>query len=549
MEKEIPVFSKDLQKTAKKGDAIAERNLGLCYYYGNGIKQDKKEGFKWLLYAALENDPIATYYLGRIHEKDGDFTTANNSYIATMIGKADSHKAWEFSRFYKVYDIKLGPAYRSYKAIYKASNYDIATHLYDMAEKSNNVEVLMLRADNYPGSMKAIEYYTKAAELGSSEAQYLMGYFYLDGKVVSKNLVKARMWIDKSLAQNNPEAKTLLNELIEAERQDSIAQVQREEAERQRQAEIERQRQMTLQRQREQQRQDSIDYAQGRKKAPYSYIIRNATTISEPDEKFKYLCAGNMSAFFGKGNLDGLDMAAYKQSPQYQTDRQEFERQRNKVYAVTKAFHSCALDVRFEADGIKIQPTYFGYSTFAGNYMDMGQLFGERFLIPLTINANKGVLYFKSTDLQALLKVKNSYNSHTAQLVILCKPSMLKDCIMPGSRELQTNASRRSFCVVDPIAMYIVDSSSDEVLLDLSKYVKSISKPAARQQFEAQIKNNNAAANRSSYKKTYHKTPRQTTCPYCLGKGFWVDWEGTPREERKRCTNCYGRGYVLEHNY
>lgn len=255
-----------------------------------------------------------------------------------------------------------------------------------------------------------------------------------------------------------------------------------------------------------------------------------------------------MSAFFGKGNLDGLDMAAYKQSPQYQTDEEEFERQKNKVYAVTKAFHSCAHDIRFEADGIKIQPSYLGYSTFAGNYMDMGQLFGERFLIPLTINANKGVLYFKSSDLQALLKVKNSYNSHTAQLVILCKPSMLKDCIMPGSRELQTNASRHSFCVVDPIAMYIVDSTSDEVLLDLSKYVKSISRPAVRQQFEAQIKNNNNAAQRGSYKKTYHQVPKKVTCGLCWGKGIADTFEDG-RLVKRRCSACYGRGYTEEHYY
>ena len=37
---------------ANQGNADAQYNVGLCYYYGNGVKQDYKEAMKWYELAA-----------------------------------------------------------------------------------------------------------------------------------------------------------------------------------------------------------------------------------------------------------------------------------------------------------------------------------------------------------------------------------------------------------------------------------------------------------------------------------------------------------------
>jgi TPR repeat protein len=51
-------------------------------------------------------------------------------------------------------------------------------------------------------------------------------------------------------------------------------------------------------------------------------------------------------------------------------------------------------------------------------------------------------------------------------------------------------------------------------------------------------------------KNQYHSTPKEVMCFYCTGKGYIEarDFDGS-LQKRWRCTNCYGRGYTLEHYY
>ena len=51
-------------------------------------------------------------------------------------------------------------------------------------------------------------------------------------------------------------------------------------------------------------------------------------------------------------------------------------------------------------------------------------------------------------------------------------------------------------------------------------------------------------------KNHYHSTPKEVMCFYCAGQGYIEarDFDGS-LQKRWRCTNCYGRGYTLEHYY
>ena len=53
-----------LKKAAGQGLVFAQYNLGVCYYSGQGVKQDFKEAAKWFRLAADQEFPAAQYNLG-----------------------------------------------------------------------------------------------------------------------------------------------------------------------------------------------------------------------------------------------------------------------------------------------------------------------------------------------------------------------------------------------------------------------------------------------------------------------------------------------------
>ena len=62
----------DFQKTkklAEGGDKIAQYNLGVKYYFGEGVPQDYKEAVKWFTKAAEQGDAKAQYNLGNKYRK------------------------------------------------------------------------------------------------------------------------------------------------------------------------------------------------------------------------------------------------------------------------------------------------------------------------------------------------------------------------------------------------------------------------------------------------------------------------------------------------
>ena len=57
-------FSKN-QKQAKKGNAAAQFNLGICYEQGRGVEKDTKKAFEWYKKSAEQGFADAQYNLAR----------------------------------------------------------------------------------------------------------------------------------------------------------------------------------------------------------------------------------------------------------------------------------------------------------------------------------------------------------------------------------------------------------------------------------------------------------------------------------------------------
>ena len=54
----------ELHKAAEQGDAVAQFNLGVLYYNGDGVPQDYKEAVEWLTKAAEQGFSDAQSKLG-----------------------------------------------------------------------------------------------------------------------------------------------------------------------------------------------------------------------------------------------------------------------------------------------------------------------------------------------------------------------------------------------------------------------------------------------------------------------------------------------------
>ena len=58
---------KEFLPLAKKGNSIAQFNLGFMYHEGKGVPRDAKEAVKWYRLAADQGDPAAQFSLGVIY--------------------------------------------------------------------------------------------------------------------------------------------------------------------------------------------------------------------------------------------------------------------------------------------------------------------------------------------------------------------------------------------------------------------------------------------------------------------------------------------------
>lgn len=64
----MPIEIEELIKSAKKGDAKAQNNLGFCYEKGEGVKQDYEEAVYWLIKSAEQGYAYAQYNLGLCYQ-------------------------------------------------------------------------------------------------------------------------------------------------------------------------------------------------------------------------------------------------------------------------------------------------------------------------------------------------------------------------------------------------------------------------------------------------------------------------------------------------
>ncbi len=175
----------DLKINAEHGDVNAQIELGLAYYEGREVPQDKKLAADWFLKAAEQNNISAQHYMG------------------WMYARADGVK----------------------------KNIEKAIYWYTKAAEQGHVDSQINLANIYMKGegikkdfAKAHKWYQQAANTGNQHAQFELAIMYLMGEGVDKNIPKAKELLLKSATQGNKNAQKALSALEIEEKADEYSQ-------------------------------------------------------------------------------------------------------------------------------------------------------------------------------------------------------------------------------------------------------------------------------------------------------------------------------------
>ena len=158
------------QKLAEQGDAAAQYNLGICYTFGEGIKDMSK----------------AVYWYSKAAEQ-GLAQAQNN----------------------------LGGCYYTGEGVVK--DYAKAVYWYSKAAEQGFAQAQDILGDCYyngegvaEDKSKAVYWYSKAAEQGLVQAQFNLGRCYYIGEGVAEDKSKAAYWYRKAARQGHSRAQFIL---------------------------------------------------------------------------------------------------------------------------------------------------------------------------------------------------------------------------------------------------------------------------------------------------------------------------------------------------
>ena len=196
-------YSKELEKSAKKGDPVAQKDLGVCYLEGKGTKQDIKKAYKWLSESLEQGNADAMYYIALMADR-------------SLLSEAS---------------VKI-PAFKERGG---SSEQRYARYMYKKAAELDQPNALIWLGRDFDAineNKLAFDCYKKAADAGNGEAQYLLGYMYYYGLGTSTNLGEAKRLFTLAAENGREEALAMVNEIREKrekEIRDSIENVRREE--------------------------------------------------------------------------------------------------------------------------------------------------------------------------------------------------------------------------------------------------------------------------------------------------------------------------------
>lgn len=150
---------------APSDDAKEWFKTGMMYYEGDGVEKDTEQAVYWYTKSAEAGYVMAQALLGLHHLNSGKFDDASH-----WLRKADE------------------------------SGLVLSDILPDVMD---NIATAFMKGDY---DAEALYWYTRGAEQGNAECQYMLGLQYIANLIVDKDYRKAVYWLEKADKQGHPEA-------------------------------------------------------------------------------------------------------------------------------------------------------------------------------------------------------------------------------------------------------------------------------------------------------------------------------------------------------
>jgi TPR repeat protein len=176
------------RKAAEGNLAVAQCNLGFCYYHGQGVAKDRVEAVRWFRKAADQNNDVAQYSLGVCYY-DGQGVARDYVEAVRWFRKAAEQNHANAQCY-------LGFCYFHGKGVAK-----------DYTE--------------------AVKWYRKAAEQNCVDAQNNLGACYYDGKGLAEDYVEAYKWILLAVGQGHESARKTMARMQARMTREQIAEGQK----------------------------------------------------------------------------------------------------------------------------------------------------------------------------------------------------------------------------------------------------------------------------------------------------------------------------------
>ena len=194
-------------KAAKRGDAVAQYKLGICYEKGYGVSKDNKEAVKWYRKAAKRDNADAQYKLGYCYEKGYGVSADYKEAVKWYLKSAEQGDATA--------QYNLGVCYENGYGVSK--DYNEAVKWYRKAAEQGNAATQCNLGYCYYNGLgvskdynEAVKWWRKSAEQGNADAQFALGACYQVGSGVSKDYNETVKWWRKAAEQGNANAQFAL---------------------------------------------------------------------------------------------------------------------------------------------------------------------------------------------------------------------------------------------------------------------------------------------------------------------------------------------------
>lgn len=181
------VFEK-VRVKAENGDPVAQYNLGLMIFYGEGTTRDQEKGWKWLRWSAEQGNPDATYFLAWLSDDPKDAKWKKIAFEQNK--KAAEHgDASAQYRLSEIYYRGIGVPEddkESTQWLFKAANQGLV-------EAQDAVGVYYDDGDHgfKRDSVEAMKWFRKVADKGGSGGEFSLAYSYREGKEVPEDQAKS----------------------------------------------------------------------------------------------------------------------------------------------------------------------------------------------------------------------------------------------------------------------------------------------------------------------------------------------------------------------